>query len=164
MPDECLWPNLYLVGAPRSGTTAVYEYLRQHPDVYMSPSKEPGFFAIDGELYDLEERHDLKEGYFITSIDAYRSLYRHRRGERVLGDATLHYLHDPKVPLRIRHYAPDAKIVAILRGPSARTYSAYMMSVRDEGTSVSFGEALRDALGSDLCLRCFAAASTPRPG
>src|SRR3712207_1725922 len=44
VPDRTVMPNCIIIGAPRSGTTSLYEYLNTHPDVYMSPVKEPDFF------------------------------------------------------------------------------------------------------------------------
>jgi hypothetical protein len=143
---EVEWPNLFLVGAPRAGSTALYEFLGQHPEIFMSPSKEPGFLAVDGELFDLEHRRGSEASYFITSIDAYRRLFRHRDGEPLFGEATPHYLHDPRVPLRIRHYSPAAKVVAILRSPAARAHSAHMMEVRDGAEPCTFTDAVKAAL------------------
>jgi hypothetical protein len=141
-----MWPNLFLVGAPRSGTTALYEYLAAHPDVFMSPAKEPGFLAAPGSLYDLERRRQQRDSYFITSIDDYRLLFRHRSGERLVGEATPHYLHDPRVPPRIAHYCREAKILVSLRSPAARSHSAHMMEVRDGAAGNDFAAALMHAV------------------
>ena len=138
--DKIIWPNLFLIGVPKAGSTAVYLYLHQHPQVYMTPAKEPGFFAIDGELYDLEHRHTLKNSYFLTSIEAYQTLFRYQTNEIVIGDATPHYFFHKRAALRIAHYSPDAKIVAILRSPADRMYSAYMMDVRNGAQQLTFEE------------------------
>lgn len=130
---EIGWPNLYLIGAARSGTTTLFDGLSGHPDIFMSPAKEPGFMALGGALYDLEDRHETAPAYFVTSIEGYRALFRHWLGEKIVGDATPHYLHSPVAAKRIRHYAPDAHIVAILRSPAARSHSSYMMGVRGGG-------------------------------
>ncbi len=139
---------MFLIGVPRAGSTALYLYLQQHPQVYMTPAKEPGFFAIDGELFDLESRQTLKSTYFLTSIDAYQALFRFRTDEVVIGDATPHYFYHKRVSQRIAHYAPDAKVVAILRSPADRMYSHYMMEVRDGGQPCTFEELIAKALRS----------------
>jgi len=114
----------------------------------MTPAKEPGFFAVDGELYDLESRHTLEKTYFLTSIEAYQALFRFRKDEVVIGDATPHYIYDRRLPQRIAHYAPEAKIVAILRSPADRMYSHYMMDARDGRQRRTFEEHVAEAFRS----------------
>lgn len=140
------WPNLFLVGAPRAGTTALYNLIRQHRAIYMTGAKEPGFFAVGGDLFDLESRHERNTDYHLATVDDYQRLFRHVRGETILGDATPAYLHDKRVPHRIAHYAPDARVLAILRNPARRSYSAYMMGVRDGFESRSFAAAVEVGL------------------
>jgi len=153
-PTECrttgkiIWPNMFLIGVPRAGSTALYLYFQQHPQVYMTPAKEPGFLAIDSELFDLERRHTLKSTYFLTSIEAYQTLFRFQTDEAVIGDATPQYFYHKRVPLRIAHYAPEAKVVAILRSPADRMYSHYMMEARDGGRQCSFEDLVAEALRS----------------
>lgn len=144
---EIIWPNLFLIGVPRAGTTALYTYLQQHPGVFMTPAKEPGFFAVDGALYDLECRHAPQTSYFLTTIDAYQALFRHLGDETVIGDATPHYFYHRRVAQRIAYYAPDAKILSMLRSPAERMYSHYMMEVRDGSQRRTFERFLREIQG-----------------
>ncbi len=144
--SKIIWPNLFLAGVPRAGTTAVYAYLRQHPDIFMTPSKEPGFFAVDGALFDLEDRHKRQQNYFLTTIDDYQALFRHWQSETVIGDATPHYIYHRRVAERIAHYCPDAKIIIILRNPAERMHSHYMMDIRDGGKKGEFQTFVRKAL------------------
>ena len=76
-------PNLFIVGAPKCGTTAMHHYLGQHPDVYMSPVKEPCFFGSDLTIVNV--RGHLRDR------DAYLALFR-GRSEKVVGEATIWYL------------------------------------------------------------------------
>ena len=113
----------------------------------MTPAKEPGFLAVDGALYDLESRHAAQASYFLTTIDAYQALFRHLGDETVIGDATPHYFYHRRVAQRIAHYAPDAKILAILRSPAERMHSHYMMEVRDGSQQQTFERFQRDTRG-----------------
>lgn len=147
--SKIIWPNLFLAGVPRAGTTAVYAYLRQHPDIFMTPSKEPGFFAVDGALFDLENRHKRQQNYFLTTIDDYQALFRHWQNETVIGDATPHYIYHRRVAERIAHYCPDAKILIILRNPAERMHSHYMMDIRDGGKRNNFRAFVQKSLSEN---------------
>src|SRR5215210_3583710 len=95
-------PNFLVIGAMKSGTTALYYYLEQHPQIYMSPVKEPNFFCFEG-------REDL-DGKSITRIGPYRDLFRHVSSEKAIGEASHCYLYEPKAAARIKYYVPNAKL------------------------------------------------------
>ena len=122
-------PNFLIIGAAKAGTTALYEYLKQHPQVYMSHEKEPKFFALEGEKLDFRGPHDQENinRTAITDIEAYRKLFEGVSNEIAIGEASPLYLYSPKAPGRIKNYIPDAKMIAILRNPVDRAYSGYMM-------------------------------------
>jgi hypothetical protein len=125
-------PNFLIIGAMKSGTTALYHYLRQHPQIYMSPKKEPRFFALEGKKPDFrgpkdQERVNLGS---ITNVETYRALFQEVLGETAVGEATPLYLYSPEAPKRIQHYIPDAKLIAILRNPIDRAYSSFMHCTR----------------------------------
>lgn len=128
-------PNFFVIGAPRSGTTSTYEYLNAHPDVYMSPVKEPDFFArpsLDlvhplgsrtaGSLEDDCATDPTSKG----ELEAYLDLFRRARNERRRGEASAIYLGHPTAAWHLRAYLPDARFVAILRDPADRAYSHYI--------------------------------------
>jgi hypothetical protein len=135
-------PTFIIIGAARSGTTSLYEYARQHPDVYVSPVKEPNFFAVEGDQvrYRGPGEEELR---WITDLSGYMELFRGARAERAIGEASPLYLYSPKAPGRIRHYAPDVRLAAILRNPVERAYSAFSY-LRERGSEPhqSFVEAL----------------------
>jgi hypothetical protein len=139
-------PNFLVIGAMKSGTTALYYYLKQHPQVYMSPVKEPNFFAFEGEEprseWDKEQRWVHRST--VTNIEAYRALFRRATNEKALGEASHWYLYKPKAVERIKHLVPEAKMIAVLRNPVERAYSHFLHSVRT-GTEplTDFAEALR---------------------
>jgi hypothetical protein len=122
-------PNFLVIGAQKAGTTALYHYLNQHPQVYMCPVKEPHFFTYEGG--------DLKfsgegRGYAapVTRIEDYSELFRGAAGETAVGEASTSYIYFERAIERIRRYVPDAKLIAVLRDPAERAYSNYLHCVR----------------------------------
>ena len=121
-------PNFLVIGAAKSGTTSLYHYLGQHPQVYVSPVKEPNFFALEGEKPDFrapgsEERIN---SWSVTDVEAYRALFEGAGEEEALGEASAMYLYSEKAPGRIRHHLPNTKLVAVLRDPVERAYSSFL--------------------------------------
>lgn len=103
------YPNLYLLGAAKCGTTSLHNYLSQHPDICMSIPKEPFFFEVEYE----------------RGLDFYMEKYfRHYSGQSVIGDGRHRHLYLPFVLPRIKENAPsDAKFLVIVRHPVDRAYS-----------------------------------------
>ena len=121
-------PNFFVVGAAKSGTTSLYQYLNQHPEVYMSPVKEPHFFAFEGERLRFpspgsEKGINLKS---VTDESKYRALFEGVSGERAVGEASTSYLYYPGTAERIKHRVPEAKVIAVLRDPAERAYSTFL--------------------------------------
>jgi hypothetical protein len=110
-------PNFLIVGAPKCGTTSLYAYLQQHPDVYMSLLKEPRYFPCFGVLPGERVVRDRAE---------YKQLFDGVKTERAIGEASPHYLHAPEAAARIAAELPDAKIIVSLRNPADRAYSSYL--------------------------------------
>jgi len=138
-------PNFLIVGAQKAGTSSVYQYTREHPDVYMSEVKEPEFFALEGR----EVNHRGPDGCTpnendrqYTDLETYQRLFDNVDGETAVGEASTLYLYSPRAPERIHHYVPDAKLIAILRNPVERAYSAFLMAKRSGNEPLSFAEAL----------------------
>lgn len=123
-------PNFLIIGAQKAGTTALYHYLRQHPQIYMSPEKEAHFFSYENEKLDF---HGSSRNLTIpiTNIDEYRKLFQKVSSEIAIGEASPSYLYIPKALERIQHYIPDVKIIAILRNPTDRAYSNFLQCVRN---------------------------------
>ncbi len=105
-------PDLFIVGAPKSGTTSLYEYLKGHPDVFMSVVKEPCYFARDLALDDsgnfLVYDRDEKLYY-----DLFAEAGQHRRA----GEGSTRYLYSSDAPALIHEAQPDAYVLALLRNP-----------------------------------------------
>jgi hypothetical protein len=133
------WPNFFIVGAAKAGTTSLYAGLRQHPEVFMSYPKEPHHFT------QVNPPHQLRwhfEGY--TDRHRYLRLFEGSEGFKAIGEASTSYLWHPQVAKRIRKQVPDAKILISLRDPVERAYSHYLMHVREGIQSLSFYDALTE--------------------
>jgi hypothetical protein len=140
-------PNFLIIGAGKSGTTSLYHYLKQHPEIYMSPVKEPKFFAVEGKTLDFQGPSDQREinRKSITDIDAYRALFRGVTNEKAIGEASPLYLYSPEAPGRIKHYVPEARLIVVLRNPVERAFSSYLHCIRDRGEPLKdFAQALRE--------------------
>lgn len=126
-------PNFLLIGAGKAGTTAIYEYLRQHPQVYMSPVKEPNFFAFMGESVNFSGPGEDQaiNAYSITEWSAYTKLFDNVKTETAVGEASHWYLYSPEAANRIKTHLPDVKMIAILRDPIKRAYSDYLHFIRE---------------------------------
>ena len=107
-------PNFLIIGATKSGTTVLYEYLKQHPQIYMSPVKETNFFRDD------------------KNIEEYYAYFQGVTDEQAIGEASPTYLGHPKAYKRIAHYLPNVKLIAIFRNPVDRAYSHFFMEYRLE--------------------------------
>jgi hypothetical protein len=138
-------PNFIILGAAKAGTTALYHYLTQHPQIYMSPLKETNYFALAGQQLNFcgPGDNDYVNRLSITSREAYCSQFQGARDEIALGEASPLYLYHPLAAERIQHEVPEAKLIAILRNPIDRAYSAFLHLVRDHReTTRDFSEAL----------------------
>lgn len=120
-------PDLFIIGAAKCGTTSLYEYLRGHPDVFMSPSKEPRYFAPD---LDSGSGHKLRFG---KDLDRYLALFEEAGNEIRLGEASVRYIYSQEAPRLIKEFQPDARIVAMIRNPVDTIYSMHNQRV-SEGT------------------------------
>lgn len=141
-------PNFLIIGAAKAGTTALYSYLNQHPQIYMSPQKEPHFFAFEGEEVNFGgtagDREWLNRAA-ITDFETYRKQFQAPSKQIAIGEASALYLYIPKAAERICHYIPDVKLIAILRNPVDRAYSAFLYQIRDALEPITdFAQALRE--------------------
>lgn len=127
-------PNFLLIGAAKYGTSSMYRYLDQHPEIYMSRNKEPNFFAYEGWQPNYSGPGDAEAStnrLSVTNIQDYQALFQGVRSEKAIGEASTFYLYIPETPSRIKHYIPNGKLIAILRHPVDRSYSFYLHLRRD---------------------------------
>lgn len=121
-------PNFLLIGAAKAGTSSIHNYLKQHPDVFLSTVKEPRFFAFDAretEQVRPWDRHWADR--LVVTKEEYERLFERVASERAIGESSTIYLASQHAASRIKHHVPDAKLIASLRNPIDRAYSHYQM-------------------------------------
>jgi len=124
-------PNFFIIGAARAGTTSLYYYLRQHPQIFMSPRKEPRFFAFEGRTEQKGPFGSRPLPPYSTKWEEYIKLFDKVKDEKIIGEASTIYLYHPEAPKRIKRYlGENVKLVAILRNPIERVISHYMYNLR----------------------------------
>jgi hypothetical protein len=141
------WPSFLVIGAGKSGTTSLWRSLDQHPEVFMSPVKEPNFFALKGEdlprdADDPERMHHYPDA--VTTCAGYQALFDEAPDGAVTGEVSPMYLYDERAPATIAHHlGTDVRLVAMLRQPAERLFSRWQHLVA-EGYPPS--DRFRDAL------------------
>lgn len=132
-------PNLFVVGAGKSGTTSLWKHLDAHPDICMSHPKEPHFFSRGG----------IPGQPVVKDAASYARLFAGAAGHRYRGEASTSYLWDADTPARIREAAPDARIVISLRDPVERAYANYWTHVGARVEGRTFAAAVHEELAAD---------------
>lgn len=129
-------PNYLIIGAAKSGTTSLYEYLTQHPQVYSCPIKEPKFFAFQEDQKVSfagpgdQASHDRNT---VTNLETYQKLFNQVTPDHeAIGEASVLYLYSPIAPTRIKHMIPETKLIVVLRNPIERAFSSFL-HLRREG-------------------------------
>lgn len=123
--SRCRAPDFFIVGHPKCGTTALYEMLRRHPQIYMADLKETRFFAP--ELHPGSYEFGAHPGTF----DDYLALFESAAPEQRVGEASPSYLRSQLAAARIAEVRPDARIIAILREPASFIRSLHFELLRD---------------------------------
>ncbi len=159
-------PTFLGVGAAKSGTTALYNFLMQHPAVFMSPIKEPNFFSRDidpsrfrrdYQVHEKQKRLDIAEyvsgpmdvpqwGAYVRETEHYRALFRDAAPGQARGEISNSYLFSEVAAKEILAAAPDVRVFMILRNPVDRAYSHYLANVRDGRAILPF----REEIAADL--------------
>lgn len=127
-------PNFLMIGAMKAGTTSLYYYVRQHPDVYLNPTrKETQFFAYKGITPNFRgPGDDAVNHYIITELETYRQQFAGAANQLAIGEIGTVYLYERGTAARIQHYLPRVKLVAVLRNPIERAYSNFLHMAREE--------------------------------
>src|ERR1700726_956517 len=107
-------PDFYIVGSAKSGTTALYEMLRRHPQIFMPDSKEPWFFATE-----LQEHTPPRPEGTPRTLEEYRAWFNGAQPGQLIGEASVLYLWSRTAARAIAEVRPDARIIAILREPAS---------------------------------------------
>ena len=139
-------PNFLLVGAMKSGTTSIYNYLSEHSQIYLPHVKEPRFFTSSA-LLKIENPKYKFQNYCSSApfdnIDDYKKLFNNVGNEIAIGEASPHYLytHETTIP-QIKKFLGDVKILIILRNPVDRAFSAYKHNRRYDPKAPNLHEEL----------------------
>ena len=135
-----VWPNLFIAGAPRCGTSSLHAWLQAIPGIYMSRIKEPNFFSrqVIGDDNPL-----LKP---IRDERQYLQLFSDAGDAKVIGEASPNYLEDPEAPMLIDRTIPGAKVIVSLRDPVERLHSLYLMLCNNLPGMGSFMSEIRGGL------------------
>lgn len=155
-------PNFFIAGAPKAGTTSLYHYLDQHPEIYMSPLKEVSYFSEEvreknfapalrkqaaNAAQSMREYLDAgapvkRFGGIVDDWDDYCSLFARAGDAKAIGEGSVCYLWSRSAPRRIAEVIPDAKIIVILRNPVDRAFSQYLHNYADGAVRWSFTQHL----------------------
>lgn len=159
--SQAVKPNFFIVGAPKAGSTSLFHYLDEHPEVFMSYIKETNFFShepitrqklyyeetiavpVSGKRKGVVGKHKLyQDAKRIDTFEKYESLFEEGAGKKAVGEASVSYLFYPEVPPALHAYQPEARIVMILRDPVERSYSHYLMDERLGLTNLSLEDVI----------------------
>jgi len=134
MTVKNIFPHFFVVGAAKSGTTSLYSYLAQHPDLFLPDVKEPNYFAykntslhVKGPKAESTLIKLLLKKAVVNESD-YLKLYENAGESQLMGDCSPRYLYFEQAPELIYKDCPKAKIIVILRNPVARARSHYLMN------------------------------------
>ncbi|OAG27004.1 sulfotransferase family protein [Thermodesulfatator autotrophicus] len=125
-------PNFIIIGAMKSGTTSLAKYLSEHPDVFVSDPKEPGFFC---------EKINWNKG-----IEWYEELFKNAKGYKAVGEASTHYTkfpEHPRVAEKIKNIIPEVKLIYIMRDPVDRAISHYWHMVHYHNETRPINKAIK---------------------
>ena len=133
-------PNLFIVGAVKSGTTALYNYLKLHPKIFFPEIKSPNYFGHD---------FPFKKDWYEGKIQQYLAFYSGVGSDKKwVGDASASYLHSQKAALEIKKFSPRAKIIIMLRKPVDMMYSLHSEWVYNGAEDIQdFEQALKAERG-----------------
>src|SRR5207302_11433714 len=120
-------PDFFIVGHHKSGTTALYEMLRRHPQIYMPALKEPRYFASD--LRELFE--PVRTGRLPHTLEEYLALFDGATPGQITGEASPSYLRSTVAARKIAEVRPDARIIAILREPASFVRSLHLQLLQE---------------------------------
>ena len=119
-------PDFFIVGAGKSGTTAMYIYLKQHPEIFMPEVKEPRYFGDD--LWDRFPHFKL---FYRPTEQEYLSYFADAKNEKRIGEATPNYLTSQTAAREIKEFNPSAQIIIMLRNPIDVLYAAHSQTLYD---------------------------------
>ncbi len=125
-------PNFFIIGAAKSGTSSLYNYLSMHPQIFLPHVKEPHFFSYNEKIIFSKGPGDKKRMREATpNLDSYLRLFNNAKEEICIGDGSTTYLDSIEAAKKIKRFEPNAKIIVVLRNPADRAYASYLHLRRD---------------------------------
>lgn len=123
-------PQFVIAGAPKAGTTALHAALATHPELYLSPVKEPKYYLTDGRPPPRSrhrgpgDAHSARE--WVWRRDRYEALFAGAPDAAVRGESTPFYLYDRRASARLAADVPDVKVIVVVRDPVDRAWSNWV--------------------------------------
>ncbi|MGH7885938.1 MAG: sulfotransferase domain-containing protein, partial [Thermodesulfobacteriota bacterium] len=125
-------PNFLIIGAFKGGTASLWYFLKQHPEIFMSPVKESRYFSYMNKTINYNGPGDKKfNNDKVTTLERYKNLYKSVTGEKTIGEASSIYLYNKDAAENIRSSLPDVKLIVCLKNPVERAYSNYIQKRRN---------------------------------
>ena len=134
-------PNLLIVGAAKSATTSLHNYLKQHPEIFMTEHKEP-HFLINSQIGE-SRIHNA-----VITLDEYKKMFETENTHMYKGEASVMYLAFPDFSIKSiqKYLTKDVKIIIMLRNPIDRAFSGYLHNLRyNPAEYLSFEEAIESS-------------------
>jgi Sulfotransferase family len=138
-------PNLFLIGAMKSGTRYLTKLLNSHPSIFMCDPEEPSLFVDQAQLRRLWP--DMWDGGYWKSQESYLRLFQTAENATIFGESSVYYTKRPLVmgvPEKIQQFNPDARFIYIMRDPVERAMSHYWHMVNWEGEWRSILDAIKE--------------------
>jgi len=126
-------PTFLVIGVAKAGTTSLFHYLDQHPEIHMYPDKATNYFGYEDACdwrWDDEGEPPLLRHFHVTTWDGYEAAFAGANGARAVGEVSPQYFRSPTAARRIHEALPGARLVVSLRNPAERAFSGYLMRVR----------------------------------
>ena len=138
-------PNFIIAGFPKCGTTSLFHYLKQHPEIFMPKQKELHFFT-QPQIFKLNKgpKDKVVKQSHIKSEKEYLELFKSVKDEIAVGDASPSYINYPENFGMIKQYLNDPKVIVIVRDPIDRAYSNYLHLKRELRETMDFFSALKN--------------------
>ena len=138
-------PNFIIAGFPKCGTTSLFHYLKQHPEIFMPKQKELHFFT-QPQIFKLNKgpKDKVVKQPHIKSEKEYLELFKSVKDEIAVGDASPSYINYPENFGMIKQYLNDPKVIVIVRDPIDRAYSNYLHLKRELRETMDFFSALKN--------------------
>lgn len=126
-------PSFIVIGVAKAGTTSIYRYFDQHPQVFMYPEKSTSYFgyedARDWQWWDEGDAPRLRH-FRVKTFEQYQAAFAGVNGELAVGEVSPQYVRCPTAARRMRETLPDVKVIASLRNPAERAFSGFLMRTR----------------------------------